>query len=146
MIRVTCAIIRNEGKILAVKRPRHKHQGGKWEFPGGKIEPGESAAECIVREIFEELSVEIEICRQLTKIRHIYPDKEILLIPFLCKVKSGELILKEHEEAVWIRKDEISNPDWAAADLKIIEVNFSQFSSGEDISNWNFRKMQRHQF
>lgn len=124
-ISVTCAIIYHEAKILAVKRPHHKHQGGKWEFPGGKIEPGETAAECIVREIMEELSVEIEILRPLTKIHHSYPDKEIALIPFLCAIKSGTIILKEHEDAAWIKKDKIPGLDWAAADLKVIEVNFT---------------------
>jgi 8-oxo-dGTP diphosphatase len=124
-VSVTCAIIYHKDKILAVKRPKHKHQGGKWEFPGGKIEPDETPADCIVREIMEELSVEIEITRQLTEIRHCYPDKEIVLIPFLCEIKSGEIILKEHEDAVWIKKDEITNLDWAAADLKVIEVNIT---------------------
>lgn len=123
-IKVTCAIIQNEDQILAVRRPHHKHQGGKWEFPGGKIEPGESASECIRREIMEELSVEIEILRLLTKIHHSYPDKAIVLIPFLCTIKSGALILKEHEEAVWVKMEETPHLDWAAADLKIIEVNF----------------------
>jgi len=132
MISVTCAIIKRDGKILAVKRPRHKHQGGKWEFPGGKMESGETASECIVREIMEELSVGIEPLQQLIQIKHRYPDKEILLIPFLCKITSGVINLGEHEEAVWIKKDEISNLDWAAADLEIIEVNFRLFDQGAD--------------
>lgn len=123
MIEVTCAIIVDDDKILATKRSHAMHLAGKWEFAGGKIEKNESAEECIVREIDEELSIQISVLRQLESVVHQYPDKSIHLIPFLCSIISGTINLHEHADFKWLTKSEIDNLDWAEADRKLIEVN-----------------------
>jgi len=123
MINVTCAIIQEGNKILAVKRAHGMHLAGKWEFPGGKIEPGENAEECILREISEELEIRIEVIKRLQSVEHQYTDKSIQLIPFLCKVQSGQIRLTEHEEYMWISNTNMHILDWAEADMKLIRVN-----------------------
>lgn len=123
MIEVTCALIMDDDKILATQRSHGMHLAGKWEFAGGKIEKDESAEECIVREIDEELSVQISVLRQFESVVHYYPDKSIHLIPFLCRIISGTINLREHAEYKWVSKSEINTLDWAEADKKLIEVN-----------------------
>ncbi|MCF8366880.1 MAG: (deoxy)nucleoside triphosphate pyrophosphohydrolase [Bacteroidales bacterium] len=123
MINVTCAIIQEGNKILAVKRAHGMHLAGKWEFPGGKIEPGESAEDCIVREILEELQIRITVIKLLNPVEHHYLEKSIRLIPFACRILSGKIKLAEHEEFVWIKKTEILLLNWAEADMKLIEEN-----------------------
>ena len=113
MIKVTCAIIQDGDKILAVKRAHGMHLAGKCE----------SAEACIIREIFEELKIRIEIIKRLKSVEHHYPDKSIQLIPFLCKVHSGQIQLIEHEEYMWISNNNLPTLDWAEADKKLIRVN-----------------------
>lgn len=127
MIDVTCAIIIIDKKILATRRARGLHLEGMWEFPGGKIERGETAEECIVREIREELNVEIRIFKSLMPVEHHYPEKSIRLIPFLCEITSGNLILTDHSEFRWLSSEEIDLMNWAAADREIIHLNREQF-------------------
>lgn len=123
MIDVTCAIIRSGEKILAVKRARGMHLAGKWEFPGGKIEKSETAELCIAREIYEELGIIINIIKPVIPVVHHYPGKSIQLIPFLCEIQSGKIALSEHEDLIWISKNELTDLNWAAADLKLIKTN-----------------------
>jgi 8-oxo-dGTP diphosphatase len=95
----------------------------KWELPGGKIEEGETAQECLVREIKEELGIHISVREQLPSFQHEYPNqKTIELLPFICKIKNGEIILKEHQQVKWLGKNELLLLDWAEADIPI--VNF----------------------
>ncbi|SNS51604.1 8-oxo-dGTP diphosphatase [Belliella buryatensis] len=120
-IQVTCAIIFYEGKILCAQRGQNMSHALKWEFPGGKIETGESQQECIKREIKEELNLEIEPIQLLQSNFHQYqPDKEIELIPFVCRYIKGKLILKEHKKIVWLRPCDLSKLDWAQADIPIV--------------------------
>jgi len=127
MIDVTCAIIVKDKKILATRRARGLHLEGLWEFPGGKIESGETAEECIIREIREELNIEIKILESLNSIEHHYPDKSIRLIPFLSEIISGNLLLTNHSELRWLSEEEIDLINWAAADREIIRLNSEQF-------------------
>lgn len=129
MTDVTCAIIFFGKKILATRRARGLHLEGLWEFPGGKIEPGENAEECIVREIREELNIEINILKSLSSIEHHYPEKSIRLIPFLCEITSGNLLLTEHSEFRWLTKEEIDSMNWAAADRELIHLNLTAIVS-----------------
>jgi len=84
MIEVCCAIIVEGDKILATRRSHGMHLAGFWEFPGGKIEPGETAEACIIREIREELNIEIKVENRLLPVEHHYPEKSIRLMPFMC--------------------------------------------------------------
>lgn len=124
-IKVTCAIILFDNQVLAVQRSETMKLPLKWEFPGGKIEEGETEVECIKREIFEELNIKIEIKNQLTPVTHEYPDFKIKLIPFTAEYVSGELILKEHANSVLVNKKKLINLDWAEADLPILQEYLS---------------------
>ena len=123
MIDVCCAIIINDRKILAVQRGPDSSHPMQWEFPGGKIQSGETATQCIVREIDEELSVQIKILDQIESIDFDYRNKQIRLIPFLCKISSGEILLTEHSSMYWFRLAEWNTIDWTGADQKLIVRN-----------------------
>ena len=120
MIQVTCAIIENGNHVLICQRSAKMKMPLKWEFPGGKLEPGETEQECIVREIREELLLDIRIIRPLPKVTHHYVDFSITLIPFVCHVAGGKLKLKEHKQAVWVPKEQLQEYDWAAADVPVL--------------------------
>lgn len=92
-----------------------------WEFPGGKIEPGETLEEAIVREIKEELDTEIEVMKLLDTVEYDYPQFHLSMDCFICKIKSGDLVLKEHEAAKWLTKENLENVDWLPADLSVVE-------------------------
>lgn len=120
MLHVTCAIIEHEGKILICQRSATMKLPLKWEFPGGKIEAGESRADCLRREIREELGLDIEVGAELTAVTHAYPNFEITLYPFRCTVTAGELMLAEHAQALWVSPAELQGYDWAEADVPIV--------------------------
>lgn len=121
MTEVSCAIIKFNKKILTTQRSLKMSLPLKWEFPGGKIEEGETAEECIIREIKEELCISIKIVETLSPITHQYSkDKIIKLIPFICLYISGEIKLTEHEDFCWLDKSELANLDWAEADVPIL--------------------------
>jgi 8-oxo-dGTP diphosphatase len=98
------------------------HLAGKWEFPGGKIEEGETAEACIVREIKEGLDIVIRPIEHLIPVDHYYPEKSIRLIPFKCEIVEGEFSLAEHDKFLWVGKDDLLSLDWADADRAIIEM------------------------
>lgn len=121
MIHVTCAIIHLEEKVLICQRSIRMKLPLKWEFPGGKIEQGESKEECLSREINEELGLTIQIGQALTTVLHHYSDFSIALYPYLCTLTGGNLHLAEHSKALWVEKEELTNFDWAAADLPVVK-------------------------
>ena len=122
MINVVAAVIRNEdNKILIAQRNLKKSQGGLWEFPGGKIESGETREHAIVREIKEEMNIEIEVEKYLAEKVFEYPEKTINLIALKCKIINGKITLNEHEDVKWINKNELTNYNFAPADRFIIE-------------------------
>lgn len=120
MIEVTCAVIFQNKKVLVTRRGDHVHHAFQWEFPGGKIKPGETKVQCILREIKEELDIDIAIAEKMTAVDFDYGFQKIRLIPFLCFLKSGEIVLKEHIEYRWIDWKEIANRDLSGADLKLL--------------------------
>ena len=119
-IRVTCGIIIKDGKVLAARRSAKMKLPLKWEFPGGKMQAGETEEECLKREIKEELDIEISIEYKLNPVRHDYPDFQIELIPFVASYVSGTLHLHEHEHAGWFTNDELLGLDWAPADIPVL--------------------------
>lgn len=126
VIDVTCAIININGKTLVVQRSEKMKLPLKWEFPGGKVEAGESEEECVVREVLEELGVEIDVVKRLTSRRFDYPDFSIRLIPFVANHLAGEIRLKEHAQYLLLDKGKLRDLDWAEADLPVVEefLNF----------------------
>jgi 8-oxo-dGTP diphosphatase len=122
MIDVVAGLILDPaGRLLACKRPEGKHLGGKWEFPGGKVEEGEDPVAALVRELEEELGIFVEAGKALTPVVWDYGRGPIRLHPFVCTVASGEPHPHEHEEIRWCRAEELGALDWAAADVPILE-------------------------
>ena len=123
MIDVVAAVIQNEeGKILIAQRNLKKSQGGLWEFPGGKIEPNETKEEAIIREIKEEMDIDIEAKKFIGQKVFNYPDKDINLIAIECKQIKGDIKLNEHEDFKWVNKNELKNFNFAPADKFIINA------------------------
>lgn len=112
-----------EGRLLSVQRGGHSPQAGQWEFPGGKIEPGESAVACIRREIDEELGIAVHPVAYLNPVMHDYGYKQIRLHPFVCLLGEANLILTEHTGLHWVLPGEFGLLNWQAADLKLISLN-----------------------
>ena len=108
-------------KYLATMRDKQKHQGGFWEFPGGKIEAGEKPEEALIREIEEELNCTIKVEKLLVDYTHEYPDIIVRLITYLCSIESGTPKLTEHESMKWVTKDELTSLIWAEADIPTVD-------------------------
>ena len=120
-IEVVAAIIHDaEGRIFATQRGYGEFKDG-WEFPGGKMEAGETPEEALRREIWEELETRIEVERLVETVEWDYPQFHLTMHCFLCRVESGRLELKEHEAARWLTKDKLNEVDWLPADLQIID-------------------------
>ena len=120
-IRVVAAIIRDGDKIFATQRGHGEFKGG-WEFPGGKIEPGETLEEALVREVREELDTEIKVGELVETVEYDYPAFHLSMDCFWAEVVSGDLVLKEHDAAKWLTKDELGSVDWLPADVGLIEM------------------------
>lgn len=128
MIDVVAAIIRNEeGKILIAQRNLNKSQGGLWEFPGGKIEPNESKEDAIIREIKEELNMDIIYESYFDEKIYEYSDKTIKLIALNCLMVSDNYEVLEHENVLWVDMKELTNYKFAPADIyfvdKLLNIN-----------------------
>lgn len=122
-IEVVAAIILNGDKILCVQRGLHKYEyiSNKFEFPGGKIIPGESKEAALKREIQEELRINIDIEQEFMTIYHEYPDFKLTMHSFICKSNDVSFTLTEHINYYWLSKHELYLLDWAAADIPIVE-------------------------
>jgi 8-oxo-dGTP diphosphatase len=120
MIHVTCAIIRNEdNEVLVVQRGEKTDHPFKWEFPGGKLVKGETDEECIIREIREELSMDIIICSRLEPVEHDYGHKKIRLIPFICDTLEELPSLTEHIDFKWVPDENLKSVDLCEADIRV---------------------------
>lgn len=123
MVDVTCAIIRNEDdEILVVQRGPLSDHPLKWEFPGGKVKPGESNEDCVIREIGEELSMDIVIVSTLPDVVHDYGFRKIRLMPFICDTLDELPVLNEHSDFRWISRNELQGIDFCEADVKVAEM------------------------
>lgn len=120
-IRVVGAVLRAENKILACRKASGTSLAGYWEFPGGKIEPGESPEEALAREIREELSVIASIGAEITTTNHAYDFANIELTTFWCTIASGTPRLTDHDEARWVTASEAASLTWAPADIPTLE-------------------------
>ena len=119
-IRVAAAVIRDGNKIFATQRGYGEFKDG-WEFPGGKIEAGETAEEAIVREIKEELDADIKVGELIDTVEYDYPDFHLSMDCFFCELLSREFVLKEHEAARWLSKEELDSVDWLPADVTLTD-------------------------
>lgn len=119
-LRVVAAIIIEQGQVFATQRGYGDFKGG-WEFPGGKIDAGETPEEALVREIKEELDTEVEVKELLDTVEYDYPNFHLSMDCFICSIKSGNLVLKEHEAAQWLTRENLDSVDWLPADLGLID-------------------------
>lgn len=118
-IEVVAAIIREGDRIFATQRGYGEFKDG-WEFPGGKVEPGETPQEALVREIREELDTEIEVEELVDAVEYDYPNFHLTMHCYFCTIKSGELVLREHEAARWLTKETLDSVAWLPADEGLI--------------------------
>ena len=123
---VCCAIIQNErGQVFMVQRPPHKKNASQWEFPGGKLEVGESLEDCIHREIHEELSIQIQLIQKLPAVYHEHSQVKIELHPFLCTSDQLSCIqLNEHVDSIWIDAKTALPISVSPADIEILQLIF----------------------
>ena len=119
-IEVVAAIIKDGDRVFATQRGYGDFKDG-WEFPGGKIEPGEAPEKALVREIKEELETEISVDQYLCTVDHDYPKFHLTMHCFICSIKKGNLTLTEHEAARWLTLDEIWSVDWLPADVQVVK-------------------------
>ena len=120
-IEVVAAVIENGGKVFATQRGYGEYKDG-WEFPGGKVEPGETLQMALRREISEELATEIEVGSLITTVEYDYSTFHLTMHCFRCRVLSGELELLEHEAARWLSHDELYSVDWLPADIEVVKM------------------------
>jgi len=119
-MKVVCAIIENPtGEVLVCQRGSGRKLAGLWEFPGGKIEPGEMAEQALMREIQEELHVEIVVLRVLSAVDWEYDEGSLQLLPYVCRIHKGEPQALEHAQLRWCAVDEFPALDWAPADVPV---------------------------
>ena len=118
---VVAALIWRDGRFLICQRPANKARALLWEFVGGKIEPGESGEEALVRECREELDMTVAVGDVFTDVTHVYPDLTVHLTLYHCTIAEGEPTLLEHAEMAWITPEEIGNYEFCPADVEILE-------------------------
>lgn len=120
-IEVVAAVILKDERVFAAQRNAKGEVGLKWEFPGGKIEPGETPEVALKRELREELSIEAEIGDFFMTVHHTYASFNLIMHCYLTSIISGKIILKDHVDSRWLNKQELLSVDWAPADLPVVQ-------------------------
>jgi len=122
LLEVTCAVIMDGNRVLAAQRSEQMAHPLKWEFPGGKLRTGEHPEGCIIREIREELGVEVSVIQLLPTVSHEYSDQRVKLIPFVCRIQEGTIRLSEHRSYRWVPREELGQVDWLEADVEVVSL------------------------
>lgn len=117
---VTAAIIKSDGKFLIAQRKKGSHQEMKWEFPGGKVEQGEDPEACLVRELKEELDITVEVGDIFKVVSHIYEDRQVILLCYLCSLKGGRPACIDCQDWKWAAPEEMPEYDFAPADIPVV--------------------------
>src|SRR5262245_47344147 len=121
-IQVAAGLVFHRGKLLITQRRLNDHLGGLWEFPGGKLEPGESFEHCLVRELREELGIEIRVGPEIDDITHAYPEKTVRLKFFQCELLRGEAAPIHCHALAWIGRTELGQYEFPAADVQLLRI------------------------
>ena len=132
MVEVVAALIWRGDRFMICRRPAHKARGLLWEFVGGKVEPGETKAEALVRECCEELAITVAVGEEYMALTHVYPDLTVHLTLFSCTIAAGEPKLLEHADLRWITPAEIPDFDFCPADEEILRRIKADFSVGSE--------------
>jgi 8-oxo-dGTP diphosphatase len=122
MIDVTAAIFVENGRVLIARRKPGASQAGMWEFPGGKVQPGETPEACLRREIQEELGLDIAVGKYLGESIHTYADQSIRLLAYSAHIEAGAPVLNDHAEVEWVRFDELGRFTFSAADMPFVRM------------------------
>jgi mutator protein MutT len=131
-IDVAAGLLFRNGKLLLAQRHPQAHLGGLWEFPGGKREPGESCAECLRRELNEELGVEVEVLDLVQAVTHDYPDKRVHLELYRCRLTRGEPRALDGPAIRWVSRDELSQYEFPPADAQLLRTLLDADTSWEE--------------
>lgn len=123
-IQVTAAIIERDGEVLVARRPPGGRHPGSWEFPGGKVEPGESPRECLAREMEEEMGITVVVGEELARVRHLYPDLAIDLLAFRCEIEEGELADIGCDAHAWVDPGSLITYDLLPPDRELVRMLF----------------------
>jgi mutator protein MutT len=122
VIQVAAGLVFHAGKLLITQRRTHDHLGGLWEFPGGKLEPGETFAHCLVRELREELGIEVRVGPEIEDLTHAYPEKTVRLKFRRCDLLSGSARPIHCQALAWIARDQLQSYQFPAADARLLEL------------------------
>lgn len=122
MIEVVGAVIQHDGKIFACRRGPDMNMAGSWEFPGGKLEPGEKPEEALKREIEEELGCVVSVGEFITRTEYEYEFGAIALTSFFCELKDGSPTLSEHDDSGWFTPQQLKDLPWAPADVEAVQI------------------------
>lgn len=120
MVKVACAILEQHERVLVTQRSQKMSQPLQWEFPGGKLEAAETAEAALVRELKEELELDILPVQQLSPVRHQYENVQIELIPFICRYEGGSIRMLEHRAYQWVELSELAKYNWCPADKPVV--------------------------
>lgn len=129
-IKVVGAVMVRDGRVLCAQRGPLGSLPGRWEFPGGKIQPGGTARHALEREIAEELGCRVDVGAELTTTTHVYDFGEVTLTTYWCTLKSGALQLREHADVRWLPTRELESLDWAPADIPAVRMIVTQGAPG----------------
>lgn len=128
MIVVSAGVVMRDGRIMLCQRKPEVHNGLKWEFPGGKLEAGESPEAALVRELREELGIEVSVGRVMDVMLHSYPDRDVLILFYPCSITAGEPRTIDCNAIAWAAPDELSRYDLADGDRRFVERNIRHFA------------------